>query len=44
MAGPRNIFQQTEWATTSFLQLWVGHEANILICLVTKFKNNISSL
>ena len=43
MAGPRNTFKQIGWATTYFLQFWVGHKA-ILICLVTKFKNNIPSL
>ena len=43
MTGPRNEFQRIGWATTKFLQFWVGHEA-ILICLVTNFKNNIPSL
>ena len=39
MAGPQNIFQHIWWATTYFLQFCVCHEANVLICLVKKFKN-----
>ena len=38
MTGSRNIFQQIGWATTYFLQFLVGHEASVLIYLVTKLK------
>ena len=36
MAWPQNVFQQTRWATTYFLQFREGHESNTLICFVTK--------